>query len=318
MEKQIREGKSHPTFCTVCVTMAGFTIVVFWCHSPWCLKTHSQPWLSLFWVWKIQTQGTRFVRHPTRSFPTPFPGITNLVSPPSPSFIVSKATTSMKSQQRPSSDALQAKPTAQVCDLGRCMGPQAKKGPMVGWMLWCHHLKILNKFIFELVFIKEVRWSITPHVRAEDIHVTCVPAIPCCPILIRQPWYRNAGGSIFRWQAVSLTDPLPHFPFEPELALNAKSSILRSMNDQRTLPWTFQLMSLSYTEHPLTWKWWPRRKEKKNNLEFLSFPSLPYSSASWRERFFIECVHLKTWNKRVESVLCNISTVLARTKYICT
>ena len=56
---------------------------------------------------------------------------------------------------------------------------------MVGLMLWCHHLKILNKFIFELVFIKEVRF-IKLRMRAEEIHVMCVPAIPCCPVHIWQ------------------------------------------------------------------------------------------------------------------------------------
>ena len=172
---------------------------------------------------------------------------------------------------------------SQVSDLHRYMWPGAQKGPMVGLMLWCHHLEILNNFTFKFLFVKEVRWSIRPLVRAENIHVTCVPAVPCH---ILHPWYQDTGRSIFNWQARALTNPLPHFPFEPELALKAKrSSVLRNTNGQRTPLWTADsCYSPTLTTHWSS-KGWPRRKEKNRPMwqSFSFHPSFTHQQAEGRD-----------------------------------
>lgn len=152
------------------------------------------------------------------------------------------------------------------------------------------------------MFVKEVRGNIRPLVRAENVHATCVPAVPCHML---HPWYQNIGRSIFNWQARALTEPLPHSPFEPELALNAKrSSVLRNINGQRALLWTCRLMFPTLTTRWSS-KGCPRRKEKNRPMwhSFHFFPALLYSSASWREGLFLEYVHLEMWNNNSQASL---------------
>lgn len=46
-----------------------------------------------------------------------------------------------------------------VCNLWSCTGSCGYRGPMLGLMLYHHHLQILNDFISVLCFSREVQWD---------------------------------------------------------------------------------------------------------------------------------------------------------------
>lgn len=53
------------------------------------------------------------------------------------------------------------------------------KGPMLGLMLRCHYLEILNNFTVESMFFDEIQWNKIVHVSEGDMGSVQVP-VSCC------------------------------------------------------------------------------------------------------------------------------------------
>ena len=75
-----------------------------------------------------------------------------------------------------------------VCDLHSHMMPSGQKGPMLGFMLCDHSLKIFTNLVFKLVFGRwslEGQWGIRV---SKGDRVNIYFAIPWCPIHIEPLW----------------------------------------------------------------------------------------------------------------------------------